>query len=56
MSQTAKRHSVSDAERYQAVTTARERFLAGDDRSAGSGPKSPRRGIAAASSTTSTRA
>jgi hypothetical protein len=32
MSQTAKRHRMSDAERYQAVTAARERFLAGDDR------------------------
>ena len=39
MSQTAKRHSVTDAERYQAVTTARERFLAGDDRVRGVRPE-----------------
>src|ERR1700710_2685830 len=31
MSQTAKRHRTTDAERYQAVRAARERFLAGDD-------------------------
>src|SRR5918994_3928236 len=39
MSQTAKRHRVSDAERYQAVTAARERFLAGDDRVRGVRPE-----------------
>jgi hypothetical protein len=39
MSQTAKRHSVTDAERYQTVTTARERFLAGDDRIRGVRPE-----------------
>jgi hypothetical protein len=39
MSQTAKRHRSSDAERYQAVTAARERFLAGDDRVRGVRPE-----------------
>jgi sigma-54 dependent transcriptional regulator, acetoin dehydrogenase operon transcriptional activator AcoR len=39
MSQTAKRHRISDAKRYQAVTAARERFLAGDDRVRGVRPE-----------------
>src|SRR5512133_1476831 len=39
MSQAAKRHRMSDAERYQAVTAARERFLAGDDRVRGIRPE-----------------
>src|SRR5829696_41036 len=39
MSQTAKRHRMSDAERYRAVTAARERFLAGDDRVRGVRPE-----------------
>jgi sigma-54 dependent transcriptional regulator, acetoin dehydrogenase operon transcriptional activator AcoR len=39
MSQPAKRHRISDAERYQTVTTARERFLAGDDRVRGVRPE-----------------
>ena len=39
MSQTAQRHRMSDAERYQAVTAARERFLAGDDRVRGVRPE-----------------
>ncbi len=39
MSQTAKRPRTRDAERYQAVTTARERFLAGDDRVRGVRPE-----------------
>jgi len=39
VSQTAKRHRMSDAERYQAVTAARERFLAGDDRVRGIRPE-----------------
>jgi sigma-54 dependent transcriptional regulator, acetoin dehydrogenase operon transcriptional activator AcoR len=39
MSQTAKRHGMRDAERYQAVTAARERFLAGDDRVRGVRPE-----------------
>src|ERR671932_216585 len=39
MSQTATRHRTSDAERYQAVTAARERFLAGDDRVRGVRPE-----------------
>jgi hypothetical protein len=39
MSHTAKRHRPSDAERYRAVTTARERFLAGDDRVRGVRPE-----------------
>jgi hypothetical protein len=39
MSQPAKRHRVSDAERYRAVTAARERFLAGDDRVRGVRPE-----------------
>ncbi|HEX2311730.1 MAG TPA: LytTR family transcriptional regulator DNA-binding domain-containing protein [Vicinamibacterales bacterium] len=39
MSQTAKRHRIGDADRYQAVTAARERFLAGDDRVRGVRPE-----------------
>jgi hypothetical protein len=39
MSQTARRHRIRDAERYQAVETARERFLAGDDRVRGVRPE-----------------
>jgi sigma-54 dependent transcriptional regulator, acetoin dehydrogenase operon transcriptional activator AcoR len=39
MSQTAKRHRMSDPERYQAVRAARERFLAGDDRVRGVRPE-----------------
>jgi hypothetical protein len=39
VSQTAVRHRRSDAERYQAVTAARERFLAGDDRVRGVRPE-----------------
>ena len=39
MSQTDKRHPMADAERYQAVTAARERFLAGDDRVRGVRPE-----------------
>jgi sigma-54 dependent transcriptional regulator, acetoin dehydrogenase operon transcriptional activator AcoR len=39
LSQTAKRHRVTDAERYHAVTAARERFLAGDDRVRGVRPE-----------------
>jgi sigma-54 dependent transcriptional regulator, acetoin dehydrogenase operon transcriptional activator AcoR len=39
MSQTAKRHRMSDAERYRAVSAARERFLAGDDRVRGVRPE-----------------
>src|SRR5215218_8946602 len=39
MSQAAKRHRMSDAERYKAVTAARERFLAGDDRVRGVRPE-----------------
>jgi hypothetical protein len=39
MSQTAKRPRMSDAERYQAVSAARERFLAGDDRVRGVRPE-----------------
>ena len=39
MTQAAKRHRISDAERHQAVTTARERFLAGDDRVRGVRPE-----------------
>src|ERR687892_150988 len=39
MSQTARRHGMRDAERYQAVTAARERFLAGDDRVRGVRPE-----------------
>src|SRR3954471_6627877 len=38
MGQTAKRNGMRDAERYQAVTAARERFLAGDDRVRGVRP------------------
>jgi hypothetical protein len=39
MSQTAKRHRITNAEHYQAVTAARERFLAGDDRVRGVRPE-----------------
>jgi hypothetical protein len=39
MSQTARRHRVSDAERHKAVSAARERFLAGDDRVRGVRPE-----------------
>src|SRR5919199_2260150 len=39
MSETAMRHRLSEAERYQAVTAARERFLAGDDRVRGVRPE-----------------
>jgi hypothetical protein len=39
MSHTATRHRMSEAERYQAVTAARERFLAGDDRVRGVRPE-----------------
>src|SRR4051794_36018274 len=39
MSQTAKRHRTTDADRYQAVAAARERFLAGDDRVRGVRPE-----------------
>src|SRR4051795_7182084 len=39
MSATAKPHRLSDAERYKAVTAARERFLAGDDRVRGVRPE-----------------
>src|ERR671937_1730835 len=39
MSQTAKRYRMTDAERYQAVSAARERFLAGDDRVRGIRPE-----------------
>jgi hypothetical protein len=39
MSQTAKGHRITDGERYRAVTAARERFLAGDDRVRGVRPE-----------------
>src|SRR3954454_1189928 len=39
MSQAAKRHRLDDEERYRAVTAARERFLAGDDRVRGVRPE-----------------
>jgi DNA-binding LytR/AlgR family response regulator len=39
MSGSAKPHRLSDAERYRAVTAARERFLAGDDRVRGVRPE-----------------
>src|ERR671911_467631 len=39
MSRTTKGHRLSDAERYRAVTAARERFLAGDDRVRGVRPE-----------------
>jgi hypothetical protein len=39
MSQAARRHRLNDAERYRAVTAARERFLAGDDRVRGVRPE-----------------
>jgi hypothetical protein len=39
MSRTTTRHHLSDAERYRAVTAARERFLAGDDRVRGIRPE-----------------
>jgi sigma-54 dependent transcriptional regulator, acetoin dehydrogenase operon transcriptional activator AcoR len=37
--ETAKRHRISDAERYRAVTAAHERFVAGDDRVRGVRPE-----------------
>src|SRR3954453_15903127 len=39
MSQPARHHRISDVERYRAVTAARERFLAGDDRVRGVRPE-----------------
>jgi hypothetical protein len=39
MTQSARRHRISDVERYRAVTAARERFLAGDDRVRGVRPE-----------------
>jgi sigma-54 dependent transcriptional regulator, acetoin dehydrogenase operon transcriptional activator AcoR len=39
MSQTAKGHRITDGERYRAVSAARERFLAGDDRVRGVRPE-----------------
>src|SRR3954451_3804817 len=39
MSQPARRHRTSDVERYRAVSAARERFLAGDDRVRGVRPE-----------------
>src|SRR3954470_3285598 len=39
MTQPARRHRTSDVERYRAVTAARERFLAGDDRVRGVRPE-----------------
>src|SRR3954468_1218940 len=39
MTQTARHHRISDAERYRAVTAARERFLAGDERVRGVRPE-----------------
>src|SRR3954466_10113237 len=39
MGQTAKRNGMRDAERYQAVTAARQQFLAGDDRVRGVRPE-----------------
>src|SRR5215218_9935351 len=39
MNHTAKRHRLGDAERYQTVTAARERFIAGDDRVRGVRPE-----------------
>src|SRR5918994_2161593 len=39
MSQTAQRHRISDVERFRAVSAARERFLAGDDRVRGVRPE-----------------
>lgn len=39
MGRTAKRLAISDAERYRAVTAARERFVAGDDRVRGVRPE-----------------
>jgi sigma-54 dependent transcriptional regulator, acetoin dehydrogenase operon transcriptional activator AcoR len=39
MSASAKTHRLSDSERYRAVTAARERFLAGDDRVRGVRPE-----------------
>src|SRR3954454_5905787 len=39
MSQSTKRHRITDAERYQAVTAARQQFLAGDDRVRGVRPE-----------------
>src|SRR6201991_2074236 len=39
MSETAQRHHRSDVERFRAVSAARERFLAGDDRVRGVRPE-----------------
>jgi sigma-54 dependent transcriptional regulator, acetoin dehydrogenase operon transcriptional activator AcoR len=39
MSHTARRHRISDEERYRAVTEARDRFMAGDDRVRGVRPE-----------------
>src|SRR6266536_1464509 len=39
MNQTAKGHRITDVERYRAVTAARQRFLAGDDRVRGVRPE-----------------
>src|ERR1700752_4629420 len=39
MSDTAKRRRITDVDRYQTVMTARERFLAGDDRVRGVRPE-----------------
>src|SRR5436190_16564741 len=39
MGRTANHHSMSDAERYQLVTAAREQFLSGDDRVRGVRPE-----------------
>src|SRR6476469_4700842 len=39
MTPTTPRHRTSDRERYRAVTAARERFLAGDDRVRGVRPE-----------------
>src|SRR3954447_21390610 len=39
MSQTARLQRINDVERYKAVTAARERFLAGDDRVRGVRPE-----------------
>src|SRR3954451_4911606 len=39
MTQSARHHRISDAERYRAVSAARERFLAGDDRVRGVRPE-----------------
>src|SRR3954451_342459 len=39
MTQSARHHRISDAERYKTVSAARERFLAGDDRVRGVRPE-----------------